>query len=778
MQAQIRKTSWGKNLLLGVGLLALLLLLAPAGAGAVDLVVDNGATKIVPPSIAYDNETIGDTGQGTLKQFSGSNTVNLQLTLGDQANGKGTYKLFSGTLSGGVGEIIGNDGTGSFKQFGGTNISLSLTLGQNNGSGTYQLTGGSLLVPFETIGNFGSGTFIQNGGSNTVLGDLTLAQFPGSSGTYRLNSGNLAVAGINEVIGIGGTGSFIQNGGEHTVADTLTLGLNPGGSGTYQLFSGNLSVNVEEIIGNSGIGSFTQYGGSHSVVGNLISGGALAIGAADNSSGSYQLYNGRLHVGVGYESIGVENGTGSFKQFGGTHAVDGTLNLGLLNGSGTYQLLGGSLSVFDENIGNAGTGVFKQLGGNHLVADALTLGTDAGSGTYDLNSGNLQAANEVVGFGGYGSFTQTSGNNIIASTLKLGELDTASGAYNLKSGSLSAAFEIIGDGGTGVVNQSGGNHSVANTLNVGLHGSGTYNLTGGVLSVAQEEVGAGAGGIGTFNQSGGKNTVAGFLVVSGLADQGSGTYNLTGGQLTAKNIVINGPFGPEGGNGHFDVMNTVTTVTGDVNNLGTVKTTNATVTWNGNFFNGGAYISDPSKQTFNKDLEVDRFGYIVGLTSQDLFIVKNDFLNHSVQDVNWNTAQAGLKFITGPDTSHTFAIAGDGTLSGHPFAWYSLNITGQTLRLQDGDSGANGAQWLQALIGAKFTGTTLTNIFNDDDSNVLNLYYDKNLAINAYLGGLDYTITGGAGGMLIAHTPLPPSALLLGSGLLGLGLLGYRRRRG
>jgi hypothetical protein len=283
----------------------------------------------------------------------------------------------------------------------------------------------------------------------------------------------------------------------------------------------------------------------------------------------------------------------------------------------------------------------------------------------------------------------------------------------------------------------------------------------------------GSSGTGVFDQSGGVHTVGKSLIMSNFGGSSS-TYNLTGGQLTAGKILVQ-RFLNDGGTSTFNVMNTVTTVTGDVVNNGTVKTTNAIVTWNGNFTNNNAYISDPSTQTFNKDLVVSVAGYLQG-ASQDQFIIKNDFLNHSDQDVLWDTAQAGLKFITGPDTSHTFAIAGDGTLGGHPFAWYSLNITGQTLRLQDGDATPDGAQWLEALIGAKFTGTTLTNIFNDDDSNVLNLYYDKNLAINAYLGGLNYTITGGAGGMLIAHTPLPPSALLLGSGLLGLGLLGWRRK--
>jgi hypothetical protein len=69
MSTHICKTGWVKNLLLGAGLLALLVLLAPAEAGAVDLIVDGGNTLFVPPSISYYDEIIGNTGQGTLTQF-------------------------------------------------------------------------------------------------------------------------------------------------------------------------------------------------------------------------------------------------------------------------------------------------------------------------------------------------------------------------------------------------------------------------------------------------------------------------------------------------------------------------------------------------------------------------------------------------------------------------------------------------------------------------------------------------------------------------------------
>ena len=62
-----------------------------------------------------------------------------------------------------------------------------LSLGYRSGSsGTYNLSGGSLLTDFETIGYQGLGTFNQSGGSNTVTSDLILGDWTAGSGAYNL----------------------------------------------------------------------------------------------------------------------------------------------------------------------------------------------------------------------------------------------------------------------------------------------------------------------------------------------------------------------------------------------------------------------------------------------------------------------------------------------------------------------------------------------------------------------------------------------------------------
>jgi hypothetical protein len=84
------------------------------------------------------------------------------------------------------------------------------------------------------------------------------------------------------------------------------------------------------------------------------------------------------------------------------------------------------------------------------------------------------------------------------------------------------------------------------------------------------------------------------------------------------------------------------------------------------------------------------------------------------------------------------------------------------------------------LIGAEvnYANKVVNNIFGAFLA--VNIYYDPDLLINAYLLGLDYAFAEGSG-MLIADatvpTPVSPSVLLLGTGLLDLGALGWRRKR-
>jgi|WetSurMetagenome_2_1015567.scaffolds.fasta_scaffold50349_1 hypothetical protein len=604
---------------------------------------------------------------------------------------------------------------------------------------------------------------------NPLLKFLTVDASGGSTFTLSMPGNTLSID-FTEIIGDSGKGQVVQSGGTNNSGDGLALGNNPGSSGTYTLSGGSLFTHLFQYIGNSGTGLFTQTGGSNK------SNDSIVLGYNPGSVGTYNLNGG--HLQATNETVG-RDGTGTFNQLtNSTNIVSGTLSLGSNpQGKGTYNMKGGWLQADAEIVGDEGKGAFTQSGGTHLITSNLTLGRAAtGSGTFTLQAGSLSAFNAFIGDSGVGQFIQNGGTNTVASELYLGYVNpTGSGTYTLNAGQLQSHSVEVGLDGTGIFTQNGGTHTVDNALSLGDNpgSKGTYNLVKGTLSVtgAGKEY-VGYSGIGTFNQTGGTHTVASTLFVGNGNGSGTGpgTFNLQGGTLSAGLIQINDA-------GTFNVKNTTTTVTGDVLNNGTVKTTNANVTWNGNFTNRSAYISDPSTQTFNQDLVVAGPGYLVG-GSQDLFILKDDFLNGSLQSSQWNTVLSTLKFVTGTDNIHTMMVPGQDNSShgqANNFTWGSLNLTGQKLVLSDGNLGnLSTAFYAEAFIGATFSGLTLTNISNAD-LDPINIYYNVHLAANAYLHGLTYNIPGG--GQLIPHAPVPPSVLLLGSGLLGLGALGWRRKK-
>jgi len=631
-----------------------------------------------------------------------------------------------------------------------------------DGGSTFTISpGDSITYDTEFIGDTGTGTLNQTGGSNTITTGLYLGRLSsGSSGTYTL-SGSGSLSALNEYVGIEGNGTFNQTGGTHTVGNLLSVGVFVGGpstSGIYNLSGGSLSTDFLEM---SYRGFFNQDGGTFTM--NQLP-----------TNGRFFNYN---LSGSGILNVVGEARVESFTQSGGTH-TDGALSIW-----GYYNLSGGTHSGGTLNF-NFTTSVYNKTGGildfltiNQTVGNGifneLTLGLNTGDlRAYNLSGGSLSATNEVIGHSGSGTFTQSGGTQTVG-TLILGENGGSSGTFTQGGGSSIVGNLYLGrnSGSSGIYSQSGGSQTVG-TLILGENGgsSGAYNLSSnGSLSAQNEFIGL--TGSAAFTQTGGTHSVASNLFV-GFTENSSGTYNLEGGTLSAGSIWVNP-------GGTFNVSGGTQTATGNVTNTGMVKTTNTDVTWNGTFTNNGVYVSDPSTQTFS-DLSVGTGGYLVA-GAGDVFRVSGNFDNQSTQNTDWDTAAATLQFTgTGP-TAHNLSIPGTDygpTTAGYTdnFSWDTLILDpDQTLTLVDGSDSDGGALYLEIITGLLISGgTSISNI--DGAAEELNIYYNPFLAGNDYLGGLTYAFDTGSGQLI--PTPLPASALLLGSGLLGLGLLGRRRKRG
>ncbi len=338
---------------------------------------------------------------------------------------------------------------------------------------------------------------------------------------------------------------------------------------------------------------------------------------------------------------------------------------------------------------------------------------------------------------------------------------------NIKNGPGPGTLNI--DGGTLVLQNNTSGSIEVDSFNVGnASGSnGSFALHNGQSLLSGSE-NVGRDGTGTFTHTGGVHKVNQTLTIA--ANPGSaGTYSLEGGTLTAGSIINNDSFAFSGGNlnlamdgsgtftnnadANFDIENNTLIVNGNVTNHGTVKTTNATVTFTGTYTEFGAYISDPSENYF-ADLIVEASGYLTG-GAGDKFIVDGDFINNSTQSGLWDTAEAYLGF-SGLGHLHDFGLADVADVDNpYDYAWGTLELLdGGSLTILGGD---NAGLFVTDLILSPDSTLDL----GDLDIHVVNLYAEEATIL-------------GTGEINIV--PLPSSIVLLGCGLIGM--VGFRKKVG
>jgi T5SS/PEP-CTERM-associated repeat protein len=529
------------------------------------------------------DQWIGSVGNGAFNQTGGSNTVGGSLQLGWSDSGTshtvGTYNLSGGNLTA-PSESVGWGGVGVFTQSGGANtITQTGTSGLGigylpSGNGTYTLSGGVLNTGATIyVGNGGTGTLNISGGSLTVGNghSITIGNFAGSSGTVNLSGGTVVLTG-SHFVGGSGNGVMNQTGGSLSVANFQYIGSQPGAVGVYNLSgtASTLSVALSQYVGESGSGVFNQSGGTNNP-------GLLSVGHQAGSTGTYTLSGFASILNSTTSEFVGDAGTGTFIQFAGFNTIAQTLEIARIPGSsGSYALSAGLLNVLGgEFVGEYGAGYFSQFGGGHSVGGGLTIAANLGSsGRYDLFGGGLLADvsnngvfNQTGGvfngtFNNFGSYTfgggffhglfvqQLAGQFSIAPVVPVFQ---ARGGFTLYGTiSIDSSHTILGGtGGTnpagvdiegGFLDLAGGTLGGGPILNNGtLSGFGTLGGSGFTNNAVITQTGEfNLATTGSVVNNGAMNLAAGKqLVLTGTSLVNAGTINLTSAQVTGGNALIN-----------------------------------------------------------------------------------------------------------------------------------------------------------------------------------------------------------------------------------------------
>ncbi len=265
------------------------LTLSQIGAGGSSLTMNmSGSNDVLYTNYEYLAVNSPNAQNAAFNQSDGEN-ISDGLFLGYGQNGTGTYNLTGGTLQINSALFVGYNGVGYFNQSGGIDDAsvAELYVAGNSASspGTYTLSGGKLYGGEELIGP--AGTFQHSAGENDA------GQIDVEGGTYTVN-GSTAVVNTGSIV----VGSQLTGGAFNQSASTvgssdnplkIEIGVRSGSSGTYTLSGTGQIVASEEDIGEIGSGTFNQTAGANNISGKLL----LGVDASDfSTAGSYNLSGG------------------------------------------------------------------------------------------------------------------------------------------------------------------------------------------------------------------------------------------------------------------------------------------------------------------------------------------------------------------------------------------------------------------------------------------------------------------------------------------------------
>ena len=341
-------------------------------------------------------------GTGTLNQTAGVISVIKEFGVGtrdDNKIGTGTYNLSGGLLTASNNIFIGKEqgASGTMTMTGGTMTgSDKLIIGHNQASGSLSHSAGTVNVQNEIyIGNENSassvGTYTLSGSAALNVGNEVQVGRDNGTGTFNLNGGTVTTKKIE-----GGNGSATVNfnGGivkakqdeSNFITNLDTANLQGGGavinSDGYQLATSQVFTGTGGITKN-GAGTLTLSSTSSFTGATTVAGGTLVISGNISTSSLTTVNSGATLSGSGTVGAAVINGTlavgNSPGQMNFTNTVDlNGITVMEIDGTSGAGVAGGHDFI---NLTGAGAAGVLTYGGTLT----LDIGTTFGVGSYTWN---------------------------------------------------------------------------------------------------------------------------------------------------------------------------------------------------------------------------------------------------------------------------------------------------------------------------------------------------------------------------------------------------------